>query len=224
VFVVGRVRERKAGGQGRMDRTIHPSLHRPSVQPVVSTISIFYTIHPTLPTRRTSAMKRNALLLTNARPTPLAARPKKPVSSEDDVRSAPFLCRRPLVLARKGITSGSSLSSSSAAAAAAACARRFFRPSAAAPAPAPAVRVVVDWGCGVIMCGDVCGGLINYFGCGAAGGDEGGSWNTARLAGACCSLAHLACPGLETAGLDLGRRAACPHEQEQAQQQEAHHP
>ncbi len=55
-------------------------------------------------------MKRKTGVPTNARPTPLAARPKKPVSSEDEVRSAPFL-KRPLVLARKGITSGSSLSS-----------------------------------------------------------------------------------------------------------------
>ena len=59
--------------------------------------------------RPTSAMNRNALLPTNARPTPLATRPKKPGSAPEDdaeVRSVPFL-KRPLVLARNGITSGS---------------------------------------------------------------------------------------------------------------------
>lgn len=55
----------------------------------------------------TSATNLKALVLTTARPIPLAARPRKPVSSDADVRSSPLLVRRPLVLARKGITSGS---------------------------------------------------------------------------------------------------------------------
>lgn len=79
-------------------------------------------------------MNRNALLPTNARPTPLATRPKKPGSAPEDdaeVRSVPFL-ERPLVLARNGITSGSPPPPPPC------CFARRFRPSAPAPEAAPA--------------------------------------------------------------------------------------